>query len=131
MELKGTTEISGSVTGMPGGVLPIKDGKLDGENLSFFIVIDFQGNPVKIVYKGKVNGGEIRFTLGTEDGIYTVQFRSNDDELVAEVVGAAAWNGTAEVLKIRTDLRGVPSGAYMIAIRSESSSLRSYQVVLE
>ncbi len=68
VELKGTTEISGTVSGMPGGVLPIKDGKLDGENLSFFVVIDFQGNPVKIVYKGKVNGSEIRFTLGTEDG---------------------------------------------------------------
>ena len=68
VELKGTTEISGTVTGMPGGVLPIKEAKLDGENLSFFIVIDFQGNPVKIVYKGKVNGSEIRFTLGTEDG---------------------------------------------------------------
>jgi len=70
VELKGTTEISGTVTGMPGGVLPIKEAKLDGENLSFFIVIDFQGNPVKIVYKGKVNGSEIRFTLGTEDGAW-------------------------------------------------------------
>ena len=68
VELKGTTEISGTVTSMPGGVLPIKDAKLDGENLSFFIVIDFQGNPVKIVYKGKVGESEIRFTLGTEDG---------------------------------------------------------------
>ena len=68
VDLKGTTEISGTVTGMPGGVLPIKDGKLDGESLSFWITIDYQGNPVKIVYKGKVNGDEIRFTLGTEDG---------------------------------------------------------------
>ena len=68
VELKGATELSGTVTGMPGGVLPIKDAKLDGENLSFYVVIDFQGNPVKIVYKGKVSDGEIRFTLGTEDG---------------------------------------------------------------
>ena len=68
VELKGASEITGTVTGMPGGVLPIKDAKLDGENLSFWILIDFQGNPVKIVYKGKVAGNEIRFTLGTEDG---------------------------------------------------------------
>jgi hypothetical protein len=68
VELKGTSEISGTVTGMPGGVTPIKEGKLDGENLSFWILIDYQGNPVKIVYKGKVNGDEIRFLLGTEDG---------------------------------------------------------------
>ena len=68
IELKGTTEISGTVTGMPGGVAQIKEGKLDGENLSFWIVIDYQGNPVKLVYKGKVNGNEIRFMFGTEDG---------------------------------------------------------------
>jgi len=70
IELKGTTEISGTVTGMPGGVAQIKEGKLDGETLSFWILIDFQGNPVKIVYKGKVNGSEIRFMLGTEDGAW-------------------------------------------------------------
>jgi hypothetical protein len=68
IELKGTTEISGTVTGMPGGVTQIKDAKLDGENLSFWITIDFQGNPVKLVYQGKVNGDEIRFKFGTEDG---------------------------------------------------------------
>ena len=68
MSLKGATEISGTVTGMPGGVAPIKEGKLDGADLSFWIVIDYQGNPLKLVYKGKVNGNEIRFMFGTEDG---------------------------------------------------------------
>lgn len=68
IELKGATEISGTVTGMPGGVAPIKDGKLEGESVSFWITIDYQGSPVKIVYKGKVGGSEIRFQLGTEDG---------------------------------------------------------------
>ena len=68
IELKGATDISGTVTGMPGGVTPIKEGKLDGENLSFWIMIDFQGNPLKIVYKGKVGSNEIKFMLGTEDG---------------------------------------------------------------
>lgn len=70
IEIKGSTEISGTVTGMPGGVAQIKEGKLDGESLSFWILIDYQGNPVKIVYKGKVTGGEIRFMLGTEDGAW-------------------------------------------------------------
>jgi len=68
IDLSGTAEISGTVTGMPGGVTQIKEGKLDGENLSFWIMIDFQGNPLKLVYKGKVNGDEIRFMFGTEDG---------------------------------------------------------------
>lgn len=68
VELKGTSEISGTVTGLPGGATPIKDGKLDGESLSFWILIDYQGSPVKLVYKGKVSESEIRFTFGTEDG---------------------------------------------------------------
>jgi hypothetical protein len=68
IELKGSTEISGTVTGLPGGVAQIKDAKLDGETLSFWIMIDFQGNPLKIVYKGKVSGKEIKFMMGTDDG---------------------------------------------------------------
>jgi len=73
----------------------------------------------------------IKLPIGTEDGIYTVQFRSKSDELVAEAVGAAAWNGTAEALKIRTDLRNVPAGTYTVTIRAANSSLRYYAVVLE
>jgi len=73
----------------------------------------------------------IKLPIGTEDGIYTVQFRSKSDEPVAEAVGTAAWNGTAEALKIRTDLRDVPAGAYSVTIRAANSSLRHYAVVLE
>jgi len=73
----------------------------------------------------------IKLPIGTEDGIYTVQFRSKSDELEAEAVGAAAWNGTAEALKIRTDLRNVPAGTYTVTIRAVNSSLRYYAVVLE
>jgi hypothetical protein len=73
----------------------------------------------------------IKLPIGTEDGIYTVQFRSKSDEPVAEAVGTAAWNGTAEALKISTDLRNVPAGAYSVTIRAANSSLRQYAVVLE
>ena len=73
----------------------------------------------------------MKLPIGTEDGVYTVQFRSSGDEPVAEASGAAAWNGTAEVLKIRIDLRSAPAGTYTVAIRSENSSLRLYQVILE
>ena len=73
----------------------------------------------------------IKLPIGTEDGIYTVQFRSERGKLVAEAVGAAAWNGTAETLKIRTDLRNVPAGTYAVTIRAANSSLRLYAVILE
>lgn len=73
----------------------------------------------------------IKLPIGTEDGAYTVQFRSANDKAVAEAGGTATWDGTAEVLKIRTDLRNIATGAYTVAIRSASSSLRLYPMVLE
>lgn len=73
----------------------------------------------------------IKLPIGTEDGVYTVQFRSSRDESAAEAVGSATWNGASEVLKIRADLRSVPSGSYTVAILSANSSVRRYPVMLE
>jgi hypothetical protein len=73
----------------------------------------------------------IKLPIGTEDAVYTVQFRSSNNETVEEAVGSATWDGTAEALKIRTDLRNVLAGTYTLAIRSANSSLRLYSVVLE
>jgi hypothetical protein len=73
----------------------------------------------------------IDLPIGTEDAVYTVQFRSDSDKTVAEAVGNATWDGTAEVLKIKTDLRNVLAGAYTVAIRSADSSWHLYPVILE
>jgi enterochelin esterase-like enzyme len=40
----------------------LKEGKIEGETLTFVEVFDFQGNQVRIEYKGKVSGNEIKFT---------------------------------------------------------------------
>ena len=40
----------------------ITDGAVNGDDVSFVENLDFQGMPVRIVYKGKVLGDEIRFT---------------------------------------------------------------------
>jgi enterochelin esterase-like enzyme len=40
----------------------LKDGKLDGETLSFVEMLSFQGNEIRITYQGKVAGNEIKFT---------------------------------------------------------------------
>jgi hypothetical protein len=73
----------------------------------------------------------IELPIGTEDGIFTVQFRTSTNESVAEATGTATWDETAEALKIRADLRGVPAGRYTVAIQSRNSSVRLYPVVLE
>jgi hypothetical protein len=60
--------ITGTVDGLPTPNAEIKEGKLDGDTVSFWISIDYQGSPLKILLKGKVAGDEIKFTMGTEGG---------------------------------------------------------------
>ena len=57
--------LTGSVT-TPRGELEIKDGKVDGDNISFNQTFDRGGNTMTIVYKGKVNGDTIQFTRGMQ-----------------------------------------------------------------
>src|SRR5476649_1323248 len=40
----------------------LKEGKLDGDTISFVELLNFQGNELRIAYSGKVAGNEIKFT---------------------------------------------------------------------
>ena len=48
------------------GAVEIADGKVDGDNISFHVVRNFGGNEIKIAFKGKVSGSEIKFTRSIE-----------------------------------------------------------------
>ena len=61
------TKLTGTVSGMQGDV-PITDGKVDGDNISFVTVVKFNDNEFKLTYKGKVSGDEIKFTRVREGG---------------------------------------------------------------
>ena len=60
--------LTGTVDGLPTPNAEIKEGKLQGQDMSFWITIEYQGQNIKLVYKGKLSGDEIKFTFGTEDG---------------------------------------------------------------
>jgi hypothetical protein len=66
--------LTGSVTGLPAGVAEIKEGKIQGANISFSIMSQYQGDPIKLVYKGQVQEDGIHFNMGTEDGSWGVDF---------------------------------------------------------
>ena len=53
---------------MPGAI-EIKDGKIEGDDISFHVLRSFGENEMKVVWKGKVAGDEIRFTRGIEGGM--------------------------------------------------------------
>jgi len=49
------------------GKTEITEGTVKGDEISFVENVDFQGNPLKIAYKGKVSGDEIKFTRNVAD----------------------------------------------------------------
>jgi hypothetical protein len=67
-----------ALTGTVGGLLDkaaeIKDGKVQGANVSFWFMTEYQGNPIKLVCKGQLADDEIKFTMGLEDGQWSTEF---------------------------------------------------------
>ena len=45
------------------GDAEIKDGKVKGDEITFFVIRNFNGDDVKINYKGKVSGDSIQFNV--------------------------------------------------------------------
>jgi hypothetical protein len=56
---EGTT-LTGSTTGPDGNTLALKNGKIDGDKISFSLDIDFGGGPTTFNYTGVVSTGEIK-----------------------------------------------------------------------
>lgn len=48
--------------------VPIEDGKVEGDQISFSVTLSFGGNEMRFLYKGVVSGTEIRFTRQREGG---------------------------------------------------------------
>ncbi len=59
--------LTGTITTQRGDA-DIADGKIDGDQISFSQTMDFGGNSVKLIYKGKVSGDTIEFTREREGG---------------------------------------------------------------
>jgi hypothetical protein len=57
------TKLTGETTSEMMGKSVITDGKIDGDNISFSITANFQGNDMKLTYKGKVAGDTIKLSV--------------------------------------------------------------------
>jgi hypothetical protein len=60
--------LGGSMTGMDGNDIAIKEGKIDGANISFTVTLDFGGMPFTLSYKGVVSAEDIKF-MGDAGGM--------------------------------------------------------------
>jgi len=61
-------KLTGSVTGPGGEALPLNEGKVVGDKLSFFVNVDMGGNPVRFTSEGVVKGDEISLTTKSDGG---------------------------------------------------------------
>jgi len=56
-------KLNGSTMGPDGKEVKIADGKVDGNNISFSLTLDFGGMPFTLNYKGAVAKDQIKFTI--------------------------------------------------------------------
>ena len=73
------TKLTGKAIADIGGAVSestIQDGTIKGDEISFVEMQNYQGQEVRIVYKGKVSGDEIKFSRNVADMV--------DEELVAK-----------------------------------------------
>jgi hypothetical protein len=54
--------LTGTTTGLDGAPVPIKDGKIDGDKISFIVTLDFGGMAIDLNYSGVVSATEIKMT---------------------------------------------------------------------
>ena len=56
------TMLTGTTLGFDGGSVPIKNGKVDGNKISFTVTFDFGGMTLDLSYTGVVSSSEIKMT---------------------------------------------------------------------
>jgi hypothetical protein len=67
-------KLTGETVSSFSGKSVINDGKVDGDNFSFTIVANIQGNEMKLAYKGKVTGDTIKLTSSFGDSGQTIEW---------------------------------------------------------
>jgi hypothetical protein len=65
LKIDGST-LTGKATS-PRGTQDIKEGKVNGDDISFVEMADIQGQQMRIEYKGKINGDELKLTRKVGD----------------------------------------------------------------
>jgi len=59
-------KLTGTVTGPQGDPLQLKDGKITGDKISFYVNVDMGGNLAKFASEGVIKGEEITLTTKVE-----------------------------------------------------------------
>lgn len=68
------SKLTGETVSSMFGKSQIMDGKVDGDNLSFTITVKFQDQEMKVNYKGKVSGNEMKLSAQLPVGDQTIEW---------------------------------------------------------
>lgn len=68
------SKLTGETSSEMLGKSTIQDGKVDGDSLSFSVHVNFQGQDVKILYRGKVSGKQLKLNVQSEDGSFSTDY---------------------------------------------------------
>lgn len=98
--------LSGTIEGLPTSPAEIHDGKVDGDAVSFWVNTDYQGQPYKLVYTGKIAADRIDFNFGTDDGSWGTTID------VTKAAGAAAPTPASAPAATAPDLTGAWKGDF-------------------
>lgn len=68
------TKLTGETTSNRTGKSEIKDGKVEGDTVTFWVMVNFGGNEAKINYTGKISGDEIKFKAEAAEGGFSIDY---------------------------------------------------------
>jgi len=69
-------KLTGIVAGLLDRPLDVNEGKVEGSTIAFSVITDWDGNAVKLFYRGELAGDEIKFTMGTDDGSWSTEIKA-------------------------------------------------------
>jgi hypothetical protein len=65
--------VTGTVTGA-GPAAEIKDGKLEGDSVTFSFIAQYHGDAIKLLCKAQVTSEGLKIQMSTEDGGWSTEF---------------------------------------------------------
>ena len=68
------TKLTGESTSQLTGKSEIVDGKVEGDNISFTMMVKIQDTDIKLNYKGKVSGDQIKLNAEAPDQGFSVEY---------------------------------------------------------
>jgi len=69
-------QVTGETTSQFSGKSAIRDGRLEGDTVTFHITVNFQGNEAKLNYTGKISGDSIKFKVEAEGGGFSLEYEA-------------------------------------------------------